>query len=113
VAIQQGHAVIIENVGEELSATLDPVLSRAVYTKGHTLYLKVGGEEIEYDQRFKLYLQTKLHKTRTTGPDRSTVHAHDRVGPAGPAARARYRPDDAGGAQAVYATTARARASAR
>jgi len=43
-----------------VDATLDPVLSRAVYRKGRGLFLKVGGEEVEYDQRFKLYLQTKL-----------------------------------------------------
>ncbi|RYY38153.1 hypothetical protein EON62_00615, partial [archaeon] len=59
-AIQQGTPVIIENVAEDVDATLEPVLSRAVYNKGRTLYLRVGGEEVEYDARFKLYLQTKL-----------------------------------------------------
>jgi len=59
-AIQQGLPVIIENVGEEVDATLEPVLSRAVYNKGRTLYLRVGGEEVEYDAKFRLYLQTKL-----------------------------------------------------
>jgi len=28
------ETIIIENVGEELDATLDPVLARAVYKKG-------------------------------------------------------------------------------
>jgi dynein heavy chain len=59
-AISNGTTIIIENLGEEVDATLDPVLSRAVYKKGRSLFLKVGGEEVEYDQRFKLYLQTKL-----------------------------------------------------
>ena len=59
-AIQAGTPVLLENVGEELDATLEPVLSRAVYAKGRTLYLRVGGEEVEYDARFRLYLQTKL-----------------------------------------------------
>jgi dynein heavy chain len=59
-AISNGTTIIIENLGEEVDATLDPVLSRAVYRKGRGLFLKVGGEEVEYDQRFKLYLQTKL-----------------------------------------------------
>ena len=36
------------------------MLSRAVFNKGRTLYLRVGGEEVEYDPRFRLYLQTKL-----------------------------------------------------
>ena len=59
-AIVNGKCVIIQNIGEELDATLEPVLSRAVFQKGRTLYIKVGGEDFEYDPKFKLYLQTKL-----------------------------------------------------
>jgi len=59
-AITNGRCVIIENLGSDIDATLDPVLSRAIYKKGRTLYLKFGGEEIEYDPAFQLYLQTKL-----------------------------------------------------
>ena len=59
-AIINGRCVIIENLGSDIDATLDPVLSRAVYKKGRNLYLKLGGEEIEYDPAFQLYLQTKL-----------------------------------------------------
>jgi dynein heavy chain len=40
-AIQQGHSVIIENVTEDIDATLDPVLARAVYKKGRTFFLQV------------------------------------------------------------------------
>ena len=59
-AIQSGDTVILENIGEALDASLDPVLSKAVYRKGKTLFLKVGDEEVEYDDHFRLYLQTKL-----------------------------------------------------
>ena len=59
-AITNGRCVIIENVGTDIDATLDPVLSRAIYKKGRSLYLKLGGEEVEYDPKFQLYLQTKL-----------------------------------------------------
>ena len=59
-ALSGGKVVIIENLGEEIDATLDPVLSRAIYKKGRALYLRFGGEEVEYDKNFKLYLQTKL-----------------------------------------------------
>ena len=58
--ISDGMCVIIENLGEEIDATLDPVLSRAIYKKGRALFLKLGGEEVEYDPGFTLYLQTKL-----------------------------------------------------
>eukprot|EP00592_Proboscia_alata_P015189 CAMPEP_0194394788 /NCGR_PEP_ID=MMETSP0174-20130528/124051_1 /TAXON_ID=216777 /ORGANISM="Proboscia alata, Strain PI-D3" /LENGTH=2316 /DNA_ID=CAMNT_0039190629 /DNA_START=658 /DNA_END=7604 /DNA_ORIENTATION=+ len=59
-AITNGRCVIIENLGADIDATLDPVLSRAIYKKGRNLYLKLGGEEVEYDVAFQLYLQTKL-----------------------------------------------------
>merc|ERR1712091_56819 len=58
--ISDGMCVIIENLGEEIDATLDPVLSRAVYKKGSSLYIKFGGEEMNYDPAFSLYMQTRL-----------------------------------------------------
>ena len=59
-AIVNGRCVMIENLDSEIDATLDPVLSRAIYKKGRSLFLKLGGEEVEYDPAFQLYLQTKL-----------------------------------------------------
>ena len=34
--------------------------SLVLFTEGRNRYIKFGGEEIEYDGNFKLYLQTKL-----------------------------------------------------
>ncbi|CAK4109520.1 unnamed protein product [Aphanomyces euteiches] len=61
-ALVNGHVVIVENIGEEIDATLDPVLARAVYRKGSSasLYLKFSGEEVQYEPSFFMYLQTKL-----------------------------------------------------
>lgn len=49
-AITQGLPLLIENVADDLDATLEPVLARAVYNKGRTMYLRVGGEEVEYGE---------------------------------------------------------------
>lgn len=59
-AISNGNTIIIENLGEDIDPTIDPVLSRAIYKKGRSIFLKLGGEEVEYDSKFQLYLQTKL-----------------------------------------------------
>lgn len=59
-AMTNGKTIIVENLGVEIDATMDPVLGRAVYKKGRNLYIRFGGEEVEYDSNFKLYLQTKL-----------------------------------------------------
>jgi len=59
--ITNGFTLILENCGQDLDATLDPVLARAVTQKGRSLYLNIGGEDVEYSRDFQLYLQTKLN----------------------------------------------------
>jgi len=46
-ALTMGQIVLLENLGEELDATLDPILSRAIYKKGKSLCIKFGGEELD------------------------------------------------------------------
>jgi dynein heavy chain len=58
-AIQAGDTVILENVGVSLDASLDPILSKAVYKKGRGVFIKIGDDDVEYDDNFRLYLQTK------------------------------------------------------
>jgi ABC-type dipeptide/oligopeptide/nickel transport system ATPase component len=59
-AVQNGQTVVIENVGENIDATLDPILSRSVIKRGRSYFIKVGSEEVAYDPKFRLFLQTKL-----------------------------------------------------
>ena len=59
-AILNGHTVIIENCSEELDATLDPVLSRAVVQRGKSFFVNFAGDDVEYHKDFELFLQTKL-----------------------------------------------------
>jgi dynein heavy chain len=59
-AISNGSTIIIENIGETFDASLRSIVSKAVYRKGKTLYIKIGDTDVEYDSNFKLYLQTKL-----------------------------------------------------
>jgi len=51
---------MIEAIGQEIDAVLDPLLSRQFIKKGKTLLVKLGAEEVEVASSFKLYLQTKL-----------------------------------------------------
>merc|ERR1719379_1460942 len=61
MTIQMGENLLIEAVGQELEAILDPLLARAVIRRGrNALIIKLGGEEIDYDPKFRLYIQTKL-----------------------------------------------------
>ena len=59
--IQNGGKLLIESVGEEIDPILEPVLSRAIIRRGRSSFvMKLGGDEIEYDPKFQLWLQTKL-----------------------------------------------------
>jgi len=60
-SVQTGGQLLIEAVGNELEPALQPVLSQAVIKRGALgMFLKLGAEEIEYDAKFQLYLQSKL-----------------------------------------------------
>ena len=60
-AIQMGKFVLIEGVQEEIDATLDPLLSRSISKKGNNYLLELGGDPIDYDPKFKLFLMTKIY----------------------------------------------------
>lgn len=51
---------MIDAIGQDIDAVLDPLLSRQFTKKGKTLLVKLGAEEVEMAKSFKLYLQTKL-----------------------------------------------------
>ncbi|KIZ07415.1 Dynein heavy chain 17, axonemal [Monoraphidium neglectum] len=59
-AIQFGKPVLLENVGESLDASLEPLLTRAVFKQGGTACIKLGDAVVEYSEQFKLYITTKL-----------------------------------------------------
>jgi dynein heavy chain len=58
-ALENGKVLMIEALGQDIDATLDPLLSRQFVTRGNKQYVKLG-EEKEIARGFKLYLQTKL-----------------------------------------------------
>ncbi|KAI8464307.1 MAG: dynein heavy chain and region D6 of dynein motor-domain-containing protein [Monoraphidium minutum] len=59
-AIQFGKPVLLENVGEALDATLEPLLTRAVFKQGGASCIKLGDAVVEYSDAFRLYITTKL-----------------------------------------------------
>ncbi len=60
LAISEGRTCIIENLGSQIDSTIDPVLKRSIVKKGRSYCIELAGEMIEYDQNFRLFLQTKL-----------------------------------------------------
>jgi dynein heavy chain len=59
-ALENGHTILIENIGESVDAVLNPVVQRAAIKRGKKSYIKLGDTEVEFHPKFKLFLHTKL-----------------------------------------------------
>jgi dynein heavy chain, axonemal len=59
-AIEAGHSVLIENMGESVDAVLLPIITRSTFKKGRNLFVKLGDKDVEYNRNFKLFMHTKL-----------------------------------------------------
>lgn len=70
-AIQYGTPVLMQNVGEELDPSLEPILNKAFVKRGGRLMLKLADKEVEFNPEFKFYITTKMSNP-TYGPDIST-----------------------------------------
>lgn len=57
--IQFGTPVLLENVGEEIDALLEPLLLKQTFKQGGSLCIKLGDSVIEYSMDFRFYITTK------------------------------------------------------
>ncbi len=62
-AIQFGTPVLLENVGEELDAILEPVLLKQTFKQQGVEYMKLGENTVEYSSDFRFYVTTGLRKS--------------------------------------------------
>jgi dynein heavy chain len=58
--IQFGRPLLIEDVGEQLDAHLEPVLLKATFKHNSVECIKLADAIVEYSNEFKLYLTTRL-----------------------------------------------------
>ncbi|CAG9462898.1 unnamed protein product [Pedinophyceae sp. YPF-701] len=59
-AIQFGLPVLLENVGEELDPSLEPLLLKQVFKNGGVDSIKLGDSVIEYSPDFQFFITTKM-----------------------------------------------------
>jgi len=60
MAVSNGNVLMIESIGQDIDPILDPLLSRQFVKKGKNFTVRLGAEDVELSNSFKLYLQTKL-----------------------------------------------------
>lgn len=59
-AVQFGKPVLLENVRDTLDATLEPLLLRQTFKQGGSMCIKLGDSVIEYSEKFRFFITTKL-----------------------------------------------------
>ena len=59
-AIQFGLPVLLENIGEELDPSLEPLLLKQIFKQGGVNCIRLGDATIEYSNDFRFYITTKL-----------------------------------------------------
>jgi dynein heavy chain len=58
--VRFGKWVLLENVLEELDASLEPILLQQKFKQGGQVMMKIGDNTIPYSDSFKFYMTTKL-----------------------------------------------------
>lgn len=66
LAIKFGQSVLFENIDTEIDPMIDPVLEKNIYQKAGVDTIKLGSEEIDYDDKFMLFLTTKISNPNYT-----------------------------------------------
>ncbi|KAM8960487.1 dynein axonemal heavy chain 3 [Pelodytes ibericus] len=59
-AIQFGNPVLLENIGEEIDAVLEPLLLKQTFKQQGVEYIRLGENIVEYSKEFRLYMTTRL-----------------------------------------------------
>jgi dynein heavy chain len=59
-AVRNGKPVLIEDIGEEIEGSLDPILGKQTFTVGGRTQMRLGDSDVDYDDNFMLYITTKL-----------------------------------------------------
>ncbi|XP_013387188.1 dynein heavy chain 12, axonemal, partial [Lingula anatina] len=59
-SIQFGYPLLLENVGEELDPSLEPLLLKQTFKQGGVDMIRLGENVIEYSKDFRFYITTKL-----------------------------------------------------
>lgn len=60
MAISFGKPVIFEGIDEELDPMIDPILEKNIIIQAGVKMIKLGDQNIEYHDEFRLYMTTKL-----------------------------------------------------
>lgn len=58
-SVQFGTPVLLENIGEELDPSLEPLLLKQTFKQGGVTCIRLGDSTVEYSEAFRFYITTK------------------------------------------------------
>ncbi|CCW70907.1 unnamed protein product [Phytomonas sp. Hart1] len=58
--MDKGGALLIENIPEEIDPMIDPVLEKQIARSGKMQIIRINGEEMTYNDKFTMFMATKL-----------------------------------------------------
>lgn len=58
--MEEGYPVLIESIENEVDPMLDPILEKQIIVKGRKKQIKLGDTEIDYDDKFRLYMTSRM-----------------------------------------------------
>ena len=59
-AIRLGKHFLLEDIGEHIAPSLEPVLARAIFQQNGRTLIRLGDADIDYDSNFRFYMTTKM-----------------------------------------------------
>lgn len=59
-AVRMGYPVLLEELGETLDPTLQPILLKQLFFQGGRYMIRLGDTDVEYDKNFVFYMTTKM-----------------------------------------------------
>ncbi|CAM9368513.1 unnamed protein product [Chrysoparadoxa australica] len=59
-AVQFGQPVLLENIGEELDPSLEPLLLKQLFKQGGVDCIRLGDSTVEYSPNFRFYITSKM-----------------------------------------------------
>ena len=59
-AIRYGYTLVLEDMSEEIDASIDQIVSKAIFKEEGEYKIVLGTRAIDYDLNFKLFLTTKM-----------------------------------------------------
>lgn len=71
LAVRTGKIVMLQDIGEELDPSLDNLFSKSLIKSGGEWVVKIGEQEIPYNDKFRLFITTRIPNPTYT-PEVST-----------------------------------------